>query len=38
MSEQQQAIDELEKIWEAVIPFHPLLNAEWPINRRSRKR
>ena len=22
---QQAAIDELEKIWEAVIPFHPLL-------------
>lgn len=25
MSDQQTAIDELEKIWEAVIPFHPLL-------------
>ncbi len=24
-SEQQSAIDELEKIWDAVIPFHPLL-------------
>ena len=24
-SEQQLAIDELDKIWEAVIPFHPLL-------------
>ncbi|WP_010584183.1 VWA domain-containing protein [Schlesneria paludicola] len=26
--EQQTAIEELEKIWEAVIPFHPLLAAE----------
>lgn len=25
---QQQAIDELERIWEAVIPFHPLLTKE----------
>jgi len=25
MSDQQSAIDELERIWEAVIPFHPLL-------------
>jgi Ca-activated chloride channel family protein len=24
-ADQQSAIDELEKIWEAVIPFHPLL-------------
>jgi Ca-activated chloride channel family protein len=24
-SEEQSAIDELEKIWDAVIPFHPLL-------------
>lgn len=25
MADQQAAVDELEKIWEAVIPFHPLL-------------
>jgi hypothetical protein len=25
VADQQAAIDELEKIWEAVIPFHPLL-------------
>ena len=24
-ADQQAAIDELEKIWDAVIPFHPLL-------------
>ena len=24
-ADQQSAIDELEKIWDAVIPFHPLL-------------
>ena len=23
--DQQSAIDELDKIWDAVIPFHPLL-------------
>jgi Ca-activated chloride channel family protein len=27
-SEQQAAIDELDKIWDAVIPFHPLLAKE----------
>ncbi len=26
--EQQAAIEELEKIWDAVVPFHPLLAAE----------
>ena len=28
IAEQKAAIEELEKIWEAIIPFHPLLAAE----------
>ena len=35
-TDQQTATEEMEKIWDAVIPFHPLLLVRsWPTRRRS---